>query len=320
MKKKNLNISIDAKSCIPAIISILVLFIFGQILANGFASFKNISSILTQAGLLAIIAIGQAVVFFGGNGGIDMSLGAFVSMGALLSAEFMHGKNELIPVGILIAIVLGLVFGTINGLGIQFLKIPALAMTLAMCSVIDGFTLWVTKGVPQAQVPSLLGQVGRSVFGYFRPMMAIALIILVVAEIVMRKSSFGRSIYLIGSSRQAANICGLRSNVLSVAVYAISGAIACVGGMLFLGYVGAGQIGMGTDYTMNTIAAVVIGGASVNGGRGTFVGVVLGSIVYLLMSSVLVALGLDAGVRIFFQGVILAIILVVNCRSAKLRK
>ncbi len=318
--KKKFTLSVDTKACIPALISIVALFVLGQVLASGFASMRNISSILTQSGLLLVISVGQALVFFAGNGGIDLSVGAFVSMGALIGAEFMNGKNELIPLGILMVVLFGGVFGTINGLGVQLLKIPALAMTLAMSSVVNGFTMWYTNGLPQAKVPSLLAGMGRSLVGQLRPLMIIAVVVIVVMELVMRRTRFGRSIYMVGSSRRAAMLSGINVNLVSILVYTLSGALSCVGGLLFLGYVGAGQLGMGDSYTMMTVAAVVIGGVSVNGGRGTFVGVALGSIVYLLMSSVLVALGLDPGVRTFFQGLILAVILIANCRSAKLRK
>ena len=320
MMKKKLEISVDAKACIPALISIIALFILGQSLSNGFASLGNISNIMTQTGLLLVISIGQAMVFFAGDGGVDFSVGAFVSMGALIGAEFMDGRNELIPLGILIAVIFGGAFGLINGLGVQKLKIPALAMTLAMSSVINGFTIWFTNGLPQAKVPSMLGSVGRTFIGELRPLMIIAVIAIVIMELIMRRTRFGRSVYMIGSNRRAAELCGIKASAISIAVYAISGAVSAVGGLLFLGYVGAGQIGMGDSYTLMSVAAVVIGGVSVSGGRGTFIGVALGSMVYLLMTSVLVALGLPVGVRIFFQGVILAVILLVNCRSNRLRK
>ena len=317
---KRLEISVDAKACIPALVSIIALFVLGQSLSDGFASIGNISNIMTQTGLLLIVSIGQAMVFFAGDGGVDFSVGAFVSMGALIGAEYMNGQNELIPLGVLIAVGFGGGFGLINGLGVQKLKIPALAMTLAMSSVINGFTIWYTKGLPQAKVPGMLGSVGRSLVGEIRPLMIIAVIAIVVMELIMRRTRFGRSVYMIGSNRRAAELCGINVSAVAVATYAISGAISAIGGLLFLGYVGAGQIGMGESYTLMSVAAVVIGGVSVSGGRGTFIGVALGSMVYLLMTSVLVALGLPVGVRIFFQGVILAIILLVNCRSDKLRK
>lgn len=318
--KNRYTLSVDAKACIPALISIVVLFVFGEILASGFASGRNIANILTQGGLLLIISIGQAIVFFAGNSGIDLSVGAFVSMGALIGAKYMNGSNAMIPVGVLIAMLFGAAFGAINGLGIQYLRIPALAMTLAMSSVVNGFTIWYTDGLPQAKIPPALASVGRALFGQVRPMMIIALIVIIVMEIIMRKTRFGRAIYMVGSNRQAAMLCGIPKGLISVLAYTISGALSCVGGILFIGYVGAGQLGMGEDYTMQSIAAVVIGGVSVNGGRGTFIGVTLGAIAYLLMSSVLVALGLDVGVRKFFQGIILAVILIANCRSPKLRK
>jgi ribose transport system permease protein len=270
--------------------------------------------------LLLVISIGQAMVFFAGDGGIDFSVGAFVSLGALIGAEFMNGQNELIPLGVLIAVAFGGGFGLLNGLGVQGLKIPALAMTLAMSSVVDGFTIWFTNGLPQAKVPSLLGSVGRSLVGELRPMIIIAVVAIIIMELFMRKTRFGRSVYMIGSNRHAAKLCGINVPLIAVLVYVISGAVSAVGGLFFLGYVGAGQIGMGESYTLMSVAAVVIGGVSMSGGRGTFIGVALGSMVYLLMTSVLVALGFPIGVRIFFQGCILAIILLVNCRSDKLRK
>lgn len=317
---KKLEISVDAKAVIPALISIIALFVLGQSLSKGFASVGNISNEMAQTGLLLIISIGQALVFIAGGGGIDFSVGAFVSLGALIGAEYMHGQNELIPLGILIAVLFGGGFGLVNGLGVHKLKIPALAMTLAMSSVIDGFTIWYTNGLPQAEVPPILGSVGRSLIGELRPLMILAAVAIVVMEIIMRRTRFGRSVYMIGSNRHSAELCGINVPVIAVATYAISGAISAVGGLLFLGYVGAGQIGMGESYTLMSVAAVVIGGVSMNGGRGTFIGVALGSMVYLLMTSVLVALGLPEGVRIFFQGVILAVILLANCRSDKLRK
>ena len=313
-------LSIDAKACIPALVSVVTLFVVGQGLSEGFASVANISSVMAQMGLLLVISIGQTLVFCAGNGGIDFTVGSFVSMGALIGAEYMNGQNELIPLGILAAVLFGGGFGLLNGLGVQKLKIPALAMTLAMSSVVNGFTIWYTNGLPQGKVPTLLGSVGRSWIGEIRPMIVIAVAAIIIMELVMRKTRFGRSVYIIGSNRQAAELSGVNVSAIAIAVYAMSGAISAVGGLLFLGYVGAGQIGMGSSYTLMSVAAVVIGGVSLYGGRGTFIGVALGSMVYLLLTSVLVALGLPIGVRIFFQGVILAVILLLNCRYDRLRK
>jgi ribose transport system permease protein len=311
-------LSAEVKACIPAIISIIALFVLGENLSPGFASVGNISNVLTQTGLLLIISIGQAMVFFTGNA--DFSVGAYVSMGAVIGAEFMNGQNNLIPLGALTAIVFGGGFGLISGLGVQKLRVPSLAMTLAMSSVINGFTIWYTNGVPQAKVPSMLGRLGRSLVGELRPLMIIALIAIVGMELIMHKTRFGKSVYMVGSNRNAAELCGINVSVIVVVTFMISGAVSAIGGFLLFGYVGFGQIGMGDSYTLMSVASVVIGGVSLYGGRGSFIGVALGSIVYLLMTSVLVSLGLPAGVRIFFQGLILAMILLVNCRSEKLRK
>ncbi len=316
----NMGIMAGIKTYSPAIIACVALFILGGILSPGFASGKNLASILSQSSLLVIIAIGQSIVFFAGNSGIDLSTGAFVSMGALIGAEFSAGRNEQLPLAILAIVVLGAVFGLCNGIGVQILRIPALAMTLAVSSIINGFTLAYTNGLPAALIPDMIGSVGKPLFMQVRPIMIIALIAIVFMEFIMRKTKFGRSIYLIGSNRSAAYLNGIKVNFTAIMAYVISGIVACFGGLLFIGYVGAGQILMGDDYTMMSIAAVVVGGASVAGGRGTFIGAALGSIVLVLLTSVLVSLGLSAGVRIFFQGVILAVILMITCRDAKLKQ
>lgn len=310
----------NIKTYLPAIVSCVVLLVLGQVLSPGFASAKNISSILTQASILGIAAIGQAIVFFAGNSGIDLSMGATVTMGALFGAMVSDGKDSMIPVAILVIVLIGATIGLANGMGIQVLKVPALAMTLAMTAVVDGFTLFYTQGMPSYGIPETISSVGRPLLGQLRPVMIIVLALIVAMEFIMRKSSFGRSIYLIGSNRKAAQLCGISVNITAIMAYVISGIFAALCGYILVGYTGSGQITMGNSYTMSTISAVVIGGVSVAGGRGTFIGAALGCIVLILLQSVLVALGLQAGVRTFFQGLILILVLIANCRDAKLRQ
>lgn len=320
LNSRNIHAQMKRSEYLPAIIAIVVLIIFGQIISPGFASFKNLVSIFNMASILIIVCIGQLVVMVGGNAGIDLSVGAVVSMGALIGTDFMFGKTLLIPLGIIAMLCFGAFVGWINGLGIQRLKIPALAMTLFLSTIVDGFTLAKTQGMPSLNVPSGLLVIGKPVVGFFCPILFITIFIVVVVELILRRSKFGKSLYLIGSNRRAALLCGISVNKMVILTYVISGAVACFAGLMLVGYTGSGQLKMGNDYTMMSIAAVVIGGTKVSGGKGTLIGAVLGSIVLVLLNSVLVAIGVTEGVREFIEGLILIIVLFVNCRMPSLRK
>ena len=304
---------------LPAVIAIVLLFVFGQILSTGFASIKNISTIMASASILAVAAMGQSFVIFGGEFGIDLSLGAVMSLGAMLTPILTQGVSERLPLTIVIIMLFGAAVGLINGLGVQLIKIPPLAMTLIMATVVDGFTLAYTQGQPSLVVPKILKTIGKPIFGQIRLIFVIAIILVVLIQLFLQKSSYGRSLFLVGSNRRAAYLAGIRVNLVVVLSYMIASAIACTAGVLMVGFVGSGQLQMGDQYTMMSVAAVVIGGAKLSGGCGSLGGSTLGSIVIILLTSILVAVGLSAGVRTFFQGVILVVILLFNSRAPKLR-
>jgi len=304
----------DFKSYAPGIIAIFALLFLGQLLRPGFASAANVSSILNQASVLVIVCLGQFVVIVG-TGGIDLSTGACVSMGALIGSLFMNGNMAYLGLAILCTLLLGGAAGCINGIGIQFFKIPALAMTLIMSTVIDGFTKAVTKGKPSLNLPKAFkALIGKPIVGRFCAIILIAAVVILAAELVLRRTKFGKSIYMLGSNPVASQMCGLRVDLIAVSVYVISGAASCFAGLILVGYVGSGQMGMGDTYTMLSIAAVVIGGAKVTGGKGSLFGGVIGSVVLMLLSTVLTSMGMPEGARQFAQGLILLAVLIANCR------
>lgn len=321
MKAKNvITQDMSWRSYIPGVAAIFVLLLLGQVLRPGFASSGNISSILNLASVLSIVCIGQLVVIVG-TGGIDLSTGANVSMGALVGSLLLFGKIAYLPLAVIGTLVIGGIAGLMNGIGVRYFKIPALAMTLFMATIIDGFTMAITKGKPSLNLPVMFKEmIGKPFAGRFCPIIIIAFVIIVMAELVLRKSVFGKSIYMLGSNTRAAGLCGLKVSAISVMVYVISGSMSCLAGLILVGYVGSGQMNMGNTYTMLSIAAVVIGGTKVTGGKGTLVGGVIGSIVLMLLSSVLTSMGMPEGARQFVQGLILLIVLTINCRLPRFRQ
>ena len=222
------------RTYLPSAGACIFLLIVGQILSNGFASITNIIYILTVSSLLAIASFGQSVVILAGNGGIDLTIGSVMSMGALIGPMIMNGTFSKLPYAILSLILMGAIIGLINGIGVQFFKIPAMAMTLIMLTVINGFTLMYTKGQPSIVVPDQLKNVGKPIWFSISPMIVIAIIFLILLELLLRRTRFGRSIYLIGSNRQAAYLCGINVSIIAVSVYVMAAIIAGFAGFCWL--------------------------------------------------------------------------------------
>lgn len=307
-------------SYIPSIVASVVLIVLGQIVSPGFASLNNIGNIVAVASILAIASIGQTLVIVSGGEGIDLSVGAVMSMGALLGAQFINGKASNLPIALILLVLIGGIIGLVNGFGIQRFHIPPLVMTLIMTSVVNGFTVAYTKGQPSGQVPNVLLAVGQPIVGPIRWLLILAIIAIVIFTLVLNKTSLGKRLFLVGSNRQAATLSGIKVNQTVVLTYMISGIIGAIAGLILLGYSGNAQLQMANDYTLLSIAAVVIGGTKLIGGEGSLIGGAFGAIVLTVLTSVLVAFHFPAGVRELVQGLALLIILCAYSRAPRLRQ
>ena len=306
----------------PAIIGSILLLALGRILSKGFLSSNNLSSILMTTAILTMASIAQATVIISGDSGLDMSVGAIMSLTALFG-PMVQLPNEGISlvVMIIVVIAIGALIGFLNGIGVQVFKIVPLVMTLIMSNVVNGFAIFVTKGQPMVQVSSLLQSISKPLIGPIRILTAIVIILLVVLEIFfLRRSRYGKMLFLSGNNVNAARLCGINSKWVVILAYAISGGIAGFAGLLLVGYAGTAQMNMASSYTMLSIAAVVIGGTKLTGGKGTYIGGALGALVLILITYILQALNMAAGLRSLIQGVILVVILMINSRAPKLRQ
>ncbi len=284
---------------LPAILGILALMILGQTVTSGFLSMNNISSILMTTAILTMASIGQAAVVISGDSGLDMSVGAVMSLTALFGPMIVLGSGMaslfvMIPAVLLI----GWCVGLLNGLGVQVIKIVPLVMTLIMSNVVNGFAILITGGQPSVSVSKELQSISGVFVGPVRYLTAIVLILLIVLEIFfLRKSRYGRSLFLVGDNYNAARLCGINSKKIVILAYGFSGAMAGLAGLFLVGYAGTAQMNMASSYTMLSVAAVVIGGTKLTGGKGTFIGGALGAMVLILITNILQALNMAAGLR-----------------------
>ena len=302
----------------PVTLAIIILFVLGEALSPGFLG--NFNNILMIASFLAIVCIGQSLVIMVGGFGLDLSIGAMVTLGALLTGKICNGSSVKLFLLIPVLIFAGIIVGLINGIGVQKLKIPPLAMTLIVSNVIVGFYTLITRAMPTLNIPSVLTSMGKPLIGPLRTMTVIAVIFIVVFELILRKTRYGQKIFLCGSNRNAAKLAGIKVDLIVISTYILSAIIAAVSGIILLGYVRSASMDMGDAYTMQTLAAVVVGGTKMSGGKGSLIGGLLGAVMITALSSVLVSVGMLASMRIFFEGLILLAIIIMDCRQPKLRQ
>jgi len=273
----------------------------------GSVSFPGLaSSVAAYALIVAVAAFGQGLVML--SGGFDLSIPWTLTMAAMMLTRLADGSDLKAIWAIPFVLLLGAVVGVANGLGIVFLRLPAIVTTLAMNVVLQGLVLLYTNGSAQGVSPPVLreitnGHVGDSVV----PRAAIVLVIvLAVGSLLQSKTTFGRRVAAVGASPRTAFLSGVNNARVVVAVYAVGGLCAALAGCLLVGYSGQSQLNIGDAYLLPTIAAVVLGGAAVTGGRGVFIGTLAGAVFIGAVQSVLATMSVDPAWRtILFGSVIL---------------
>jgi ribose transport system permease protein len=308
---------------VPSIIIVLSLLFIGWMISPGFISVNNLSSMLMTASLLALATIGQSVVMMSGNNGIDLSVGSIMSMTALIGPMLPMNNHIQYFCAIFLIVLLGTLFGLINGFGILLFNIPPLIMTLIMSNVIYGFTYYSTRGRMANETAQILDNVAKPVIAavpLIRILTLVGIIIVFIAELILRNTRAGRILLITGDNFDAAKICGIKVKLVSLVAYVCSGAISAFAGLMLVGYTGSAIIKMADGYTLLSIAAAIIGGTSISGGKGSFVGGALGALVLMILNSILQVLHMPEGLRYVIQGSLLTVILLVNTRSVKLRQ
>ncbi|SON55279.1 Ribose transport system permease protein RbsC [Hartmannibacter diazotrophicus] len=293
-----------------AIMAIVVMLAVGELLSPGFARGDQIMRLLTVAALLGIAAAGQNLVILAGGEGIDLSIGAMISFGAVIAGNVMNGNDAAIAQAIFAATSVTFLIGLVNGIGVTVVRIPPLVMTLGMMTVIQGGLVVFSQGIPSGNAaPSLMQFINQpALFGLPGILFAWAALT-VVMIFVLRRTAFGFAIYAIGANPRAARLVGLPVGVIRTLVFALSGALGGLTGVLVIGYTGNSFISVGDQYMLPTIIAVVIGGTSLAGGTGGYIGTVAGAIALVLLQSLLITLHLESwGRQLIFGGTLLLLL------------
>jgi ribose transport system permease protein len=303
-----------------AIIAILVLLASGELLSPGFASPRQIVTLLTIAALLGVVAAGQNMVILGGREGIDLSVGGIISFAAFLAGNLMQQNDANILHAL--ALVLGATFmiGLVSGLGVILLRIPPLVMTLGMLGVVQGGLVLLTRGVPSGRAAPLLGRIVSDPVLFGLPgIVFIWIAVGVILTLILRRTTFGFNVYAIGANEVAAALAGVPVRRTRALLFALSGFLSGLTGILLLGYTEYVFVGAGDQYMLPSIIAVVIGGTSLAGGSGGYVGTMAGAVVLILLQSILTTLNIPPFGRQIIFGMTLLGLMLLYGRQRRLR-
>jgi len=300
-----------------AVLAIVALFVFGEIIAPGFLSFGHLMSVLRLSVFLGIVALGQALVVMAGGEGIDLSVGSVLSLGVCIASSLLVGKDANIPAALIAATAAGFAIGLVNGIGVSYVGIPPLIMTLAMASVVEGLSLIYTGGYPRGVAPPLLEALGNGRILQIPNILILWIVVIIGATLVLFRKRWGAVLFGVGANSITAELSGINVRRFRMFVYGICGAIAGLAGFFVLGYVGTPYLNLGAPYLMTSIAAVAIGGISLAGGAGSYLGAAIGCVLLTTLSSILVALKTTESVRQIVYGSLVFIIVVAYTRRKK---
>jgi len=264
------------------IIVLLVLFGGLTLLSDQFLTPDNLANLARQVAIFGIIAIGQLLVIL--TAGIDLSVGSVLGLSGCVTAELLfHGTG--IPIAILAGLLIAVVCGLINGLLVAYANLPPFIVTLGMLGIARGVVLVFTNASTIQPLPESFSNLANGTLLGIPNLLWIFVIITVAVALVLRRTVFGRYVYAIGSNPESARLAGVPVKTMLVAVYAIAGLLAGVGGVLFTSRLNAGIPTAGTGYELNAIAACVIGGASLFGAKGGAFGAATGALIVATLNN-----------------------------------
>lgn len=241
---------------------------------DGFLTLPNLRTILIASAPFALITLGQTLVIL--TAGIDLSVGSVIALATMTSAKFVVTYPDQFWFAITLGIFVGFIAGIINGVVVAYLNVTPFVTTLGMLTIASGLAYAIGNGAPINGLPERWGNIANTKFFGFQSPVFVMIAGFIIIGVIMTRTSFGLRIYAVGGNRIAAEVAGVNSRRILIYVYAISGTLAGLSGVILSSRVISGPPNLGSGYELSAIAAVVIGGASLMGGRGTIWGSFLG--------------------------------------------
>lgn len=275
-----------------------------SIISQPFLKPSNLINILRQTSVNGIIAIGMTLIII--SGGIDLSVGSLLALSAVIATSFAHPGEHSLIVPLLIGLLVGTTGGAINGFIIAKKRIAPFIATLGMMTAARGLALVYTNGRPVINLSNEYNKIGGSYLAGIPLPVIIFILIILIGIFILHFTRFGRYVYAIGGNELAAKVSGINTIRIKIGVYAFSGALAGLAGIVLSSRVMSGSAATGQGYELDAIAAVIIGGTSLKGGVGTIAGTIVGALIIGVMNN-----GLDLlNVSSYWQQIVKGLIIV----------
>ena len=297
---------------LTTVIALIILMAVITIINSNFLTANNLLNLLLQVTSNALNAIGMTFVIL--TGGIDLSVGSILALSSALTAGLL-GSGMPVTLAILISLILGCILGMMNGLLISYGKLAPFIVTLATMTIFRGATLVytngnpITKGLSDTFLFQFLGQ--GYIVGIPFPVI-IMFIVFIVLYVLLHKTAFGKSVYAIGGNEKAAYISGVKLNKVKIIIYSISGIMASISGLIITSRLSSAQPTAGASYEMDAIAAVVLGGTSLSGGKGRILGTLIGALIIGVLNNGLNIIGVSAFWQQVVKGVVILIAVLID--------
>ena len=298
-----------------AILIVLIVVIVALSIAKPqFMTGDNILNILRQVSITGLIAVGMLMVII--TGGIDLSAGVMIGLCGAIGCDFCHPGQPWI-LGVIVGIAVGVLFGVAAGLLIALLDLPPFIATLATKLCINGLALIYTDGHPTTNLAEGFLQIGGGSFLGLPIPFWILIVALVVGYILLNHTTYGRYLYAIGGNEQSAKLSGVPVRMVKIIVYAVSGMFAGLAAMVLASRVSAGSPIAGTNYEMDAITIVVVGGCSLSGGSGTIPGAIVGMFLIGIVTNGMNLLNISSYWQLVVKGIIILMAVIMDVVTNK---
>jgi len=284
-------------------IVLCLVFVVASIVSPVFLKERNIMNVIRQAAILGVVATGQTFAILAG--GIDLSVASVIAFMSIMSANLMAGRNEMFLPVTALCLGISVVIGLMNGLFVTRLKIAPFIATLAMGLIVQGVRFIYCNGIPKGSIPDNLRFFGRGMVLHIPVPVLLCVAGALIAWTLLKLTTFGRGVYASGGSLRTAHLSGVEVDKVRIITYVLSSLWAGIAGLILTGYIGFADNWLGRGYDLNSIAAVVIGGTAMSGGKGSVWGSLAGALMTWIMFNIVLLIGLDVDAQRIVKGVVI---------------
>lgn len=287
-----------------------------------FLTGANIINISKQVAIMAILSVGMTLVLVSGGGGIELSMGSVISLVVVLISKFVTERGFSVAIALILAVLVATALGFIDGVIIAKIKVPPLIMTLGMQIFLYGFTYSICDGKPVYGIPASLTWIGQTYLLKVIPVSALLMVVIVIlGQFFVSKMYIGRSLYAVGSNEETADLSGISSDKFRIMAYTMCGFLVGIAGIVMLGRIGSGQPSAGEGYEMDVLTGCVLGGVSLNGGKGSVIKAFCGILIIGVLSNGMSLLGFNPFMQKMIKGLVLILAVVIDSlQYIKLKK